>query len=216
LTLSLLTLSLLTLSLLTLSLLTLSLLTLSLLTLSLLSLVAWVSLPFARLLLPVFLPVTSSLRHAASLFACGCLVRFVSTGSRISRLHPAGIFTSSLPTMLENPLHRLAVVGAVGSHRRSRLLLAVALFAFALLAFALSALRLPGRTTSSRIPLPRLVIAGLFARGSLAVLLSISTLLAVTLLAVTLLAITLLAIRLVAATPIPLCTAALSGPAGPS
>ena len=49
--------------------------------------------------------------------------------------------------MIENSLHCLAVIGAVGSHRRSRLLLTTSLLSTTTLTVGLPALRIFSRTT---------------------------------------------------------------------
>jgi hypothetical protein len=147
-----LTLSLLTLSLLTLSLLTLSLLTLSLLTLSLLTLVslALARIPFAALLAACSLPRLTISRHSLTRVALARLpcwvlcsglslvqrvltglpvasaatfARSVAVGLCLPRLDSIGGVVASLPAVIENPLHRLAVIGPIGSHRRAGLLI---------------------------------------------------------------------------------------------
>jgi hypothetical protein len=59
--------------------------------------------------------------------------------------------------MIENSLHRLAVIGAVGSHRRSGLLLTTSLLSATTLALGLPALRVFSPTTLPCSAFPRLI-----------------------------------------------------------
>jgi deleted-in-malignant-brain-tumors protein 1 len=146
LTLSLLTLSLLTVSLLTLSLLTLSLLTLSLLTLSLLTLASltlpallaarsWLRLTISRSALTRValtrlvrwvlagrLPLVRRVLTGLAVTSAATFAGTVAVGLCLPRLHPIGRVVAGLPAVIENSLHRLAVVGPIGSHRRAGLL----------------------------------------------------------------------------------------------
>ena len=50
-------------------------------------------------------------------FACT-----VAVGLGLPRLHPVGRLAPGLPAVIENSLHRLAIIGPIGSHRRAGLL----------------------------------------------------------------------------------------------
>jgi hypothetical protein len=71
---------------------------------------------FTRRLLagPLLAAFASSLRLFRSCLAP--LVRLVARGRCLARLLPIGRVTPRLPPMIENLLHRFAVVGSVGSH----------------------------------------------------------------------------------------------------
>jgi hypothetical protein len=97
-------------------------------------------------LVPVLFLVCSRLRQAIRLLAGGAVLG-IAFGLLLPRLHLAGRVAPGLPTMIENSLHRLAVIGAVGSHRRSWLLLTTSLLSATTLTVGLPALRIFSRTT---------------------------------------------------------------------
>ena len=217
------------------SLLTLSLLTLSLLTLSLLTLVslAFTWSPFSVLLavssclrltirrraltrialarLPCWV-LTSGLplvrRVLTSLAAAAFLVRTIFIWLCLPRLHSVRWVAPGLPTMIENSLHRLAVIGAVGSHRRSGLLLTTSLLSATTLTVGLPALRIFSRTPFPCGAFPRLIATRLLCRARLAGLLATCSLLTCSLRSIGL-----FAVRLLPAAALPLPATALSSSA---
>jgi hypothetical protein len=78
--------------------------------------------------------------------------------------------------MIENSLHRLAVIGAVGSHRGPGLLLTTSLLSATTLTVGLLALRIFSRTTFPCGAFPRLIATRLLCRARLAGLLATRTL----------------------------------------
>ena len=115
--------------------------------------------------------------------------------------------------MIEDSLHRLAVIGAVGSHRRSRLLLTTSLLSATTLTVGLPALRIFSRTTFSCGAFPRLIATRLLCRARLAGLLATRFLPTFSLAARSLRPIGLFAVGLLPAAALPLPATALSSSA---
>ena len=109
-------------------------------------------------LIPVLSPVCSRLRRTIRLLA-GRAVIGIAFRLLPPRLHLAGRVALSLAAVIENPLHRFAVVGPVGSHRRTRLLLATFLTPTFLIPITPPAPRLPALGCTGCTARPARIIA---------------------------------------------------------
>ena len=176
------------------------------------SLLLRVSSPFPVRPVRIFSVVGSGLRRTCRLLA-GTAIVCSTFGLRPTRLHRVRRALSFLPTMIENSLHRLAVIGAVGSHRRSRLLLTTSLLSATTLTVGLPALRIFSRTTFSCGAFPRLIATRLLCRARLASLLATRFLPTFSLAARSLRPIGLFAVGLLPAAALPLPATALSSSA---
>ena len=152
-------------------------------------------------------------RVLTSLAAAAFLIRTVAVWLCLPRLHSVRWVAPGLPTMIENSLHRLAVIGAVGSHRRSGLLLTTSLLSATTLTVGLPALRIFSRTTFPCGAFPRLIATRLLCRARLAGLLATRSLPTFSLAARSLRPIGLFAVGLLPAAALPLPATALSSSA---